>query len=210
MQIANPIYDVVFKYMMSDNKVAKLFLSAIIGEEIIELAFEPTEMQLSLQESITVLRMDFKATIKQLDGSQKVIIIEIQKAKLHTDIMRFRRYLGLQYSDVENSVIKEVYKNPNGNDTIIRDALPILSIYFLGHQLDKVKDVPVIKVERSYVDVATGTVLEEREAFIESLTHDSFIIQIPNIKGHRRTELEKLLYILTKAKSINRVEIDIF
>ncbi|NJN78328.1 MAG: hypothetical protein HC803_08385 [Saprospiraceae bacterium] len=118
--------------------------------------------------------------------------------------------MGLQYSDVENSVIKEVYKNPNGNDTIIRDALPILSIYFLGHQLDKVKDVPVIKVERSYVDVATGTVLEEREAFIESLTHDSFIIQIPNIKGHRRTELEKLLYILTKAKSINRVEIDIF
>ncbi|NJN78329.1 MAG: hypothetical protein HC803_08390 [Saprospiraceae bacterium] len=95
MQIANPIYDVVFKYMMSDNKVAKLFLSAIIGEEIIELAFEPTEMQLSLQESITVLRMDFKATIKQLDGSQKVIIIEIQKAKLHTDIMRFSSIFGI-------------------------------------------------------------------------------------------------------------------
>ena len=36
MQIANPIYDVVFKYLMDDNQIAKLMLSAIIGEEIIE------------------------------------------------------------------------------------------------------------------------------------------------------------------------------
>jgi len=34
MHIANPIYDVVFKYLLEDNKVAKLFLSAIIGENI--------------------------------------------------------------------------------------------------------------------------------------------------------------------------------
>jgi len=37
MQIANPIYDIVFKYMMSDNRVAKSLLSAIIGEKIVEL-----------------------------------------------------------------------------------------------------------------------------------------------------------------------------
>jgi hypothetical protein len=95
MQIANPIYDVVFKYMMSDNKVAKLFLSEIIDEEIIELAFEPTEMQLSLQESITVLRMDFKATIKQSDGSQKVIIIE----GYHSKVVKFLPQISLISAD---------------------------------------------------------------------------------------------------------------
>ena len=99
IQIANPIYDVVFKYMMSDNKVAKLLLSAIIGNEIIDLKLEPTETQLSLHDSITVLRMDFKATVQYENGSQQVIIIELQKAKLHTDIMRFRRYLGKQYAE---------------------------------------------------------------------------------------------------------------
>ena len=36
MIIANPIYDTVFKYMMSDSKVAKTFLSAIIGEKVRE------------------------------------------------------------------------------------------------------------------------------------------------------------------------------
>jgi len=29
IQIANPIYDVVFKYLMEDNKIAKLIISTI-------------------------------------------------------------------------------------------------------------------------------------------------------------------------------------
>jgi hypothetical protein len=43
MHIANPIYDVVFKYLMEDAKVAKLLISSIIGEEIEELDFRPQE-----------------------------------------------------------------------------------------------------------------------------------------------------------------------
>ena len=31
MLIANPIYDVVFKYLMEDSKIAKLVISSIIG-----------------------------------------------------------------------------------------------------------------------------------------------------------------------------------
>ena len=46
MFIANPIYDTVFKYMMSDTKVAKIFLSAIIEEKIVELDFASTERSL--------------------------------------------------------------------------------------------------------------------------------------------------------------------
>ena len=34
MYIANPIYDVVFKYMMEDGKVAKLSIPSIIGQEV--------------------------------------------------------------------------------------------------------------------------------------------------------------------------------
>ena len=33
MRIANPIYDVVFKYLLEDNKIAKKLISLIIGEE---------------------------------------------------------------------------------------------------------------------------------------------------------------------------------
>ncbi|MDR3308991.1 MAG: hypothetical protein LBS80_03455, partial [Tannerella sp.] len=44
MKIANPIYDVVFKYMMEDNKAAKKFISVIIGEEVTELDFADREV----------------------------------------------------------------------------------------------------------------------------------------------------------------------
>ncbi|AEE51875.1 hypothetical protein [Haliscomenobacter hydrossis] len=43
MLVANPIYDVVFKFLLEDAKIAKLLLSSIIGEAIEELAFLPQE-----------------------------------------------------------------------------------------------------------------------------------------------------------------------
>lgn len=43
MKIANPIYDVIFKYLMEDIESAKSIISAIIGKEIIELISIPQE-----------------------------------------------------------------------------------------------------------------------------------------------------------------------
>ncbi|MEM1120113.1 MAG: hypothetical protein AAGJ18_06660 [Bacteroidota bacterium] len=199
LQIANPIYDAVFKFMMNDNEVAKLLLSAIIGESIQSLDFQPTEINPSLQDSLTVLRMDFKAVMVTQNGAIKTAIIEIQKAKLHTDIMRFRRYLGAQYQDKNNSeVVKRVESQKKGVWIEHRKAFPILSIYFLGHSLENIPDVPVIKVARNYYDLATGEPLQAKEDFIESPTHDSYVIQIPYLKGNQRTELEQLLQIFSQ------------
>ena len=62
MQIANPIYDVVFKYLLEDKKVAKLLLSAILEKEVIDIEFLPQEYTTNLEEkSITIYRLDFKA-----------------------------------------------------------------------------------------------------------------------------------------------------
>ncbi len=49
MQIANPIYDVVFKYMMEDAKVAKLLISSIINEEVEKLKFRPQEFSTDIE-----------------------------------------------------------------------------------------------------------------------------------------------------------------
>jgi len=189
VEIANPIYDVVFKYMMEDNKVAKLFLSAIINQDIQELSFNPQERIVNLkQRSFTVYRLDFSAKIRTLDDNFKQVIIEIQKAKYATDIMRFRRYLGDQYQNKDN-----VYKVLKNNKEI-KIGLPIISIYFLGHRLDNI-DNAIIKVERKYYDAINGNEIGLKEDFIESLTHDSFIIQIPQLKDKRKSELEMLLSV---------------
>jgi hypothetical protein len=140
-----------------------------------------------------VYRLDFSAKIKTADGSYKQVLIEIQKAKFPTDIMRFRKYLGQQYASENNTTISTI----KGKER--KSALPIVSIYFLGHHLD-FETAPVIKVSRKYTDVATGEQLKNREEFIESLSHDSYVIQIPELKGKRRNELEKILSIFDQSQ----------
>jgi len=193
MQIANPIYDVVFKYLLDDNKIAKKLISLIIGREIETLELKPTEFRDDLEEkTLTVYRIDFAAKVILANGESMNVIIEIQKAKFSTDIMRFRKYLGGQYASAENSYFKDGRKK----------ALPILSIYFLGHSL-KNMDIPVIRVERKYFDNTTGEELAEKEEFIESLTHDSFVIQVPALQERRRNILEKVLSIFDQQGSKN-------
>jgi len=139
--IANPIYDGAFKYLLDDNRIAKIFLSALIGAEILELDFRPTEQRAVLEAfSVSIFRMDFAAKIRTADGRNRQVLIEIQKAKMAEDIMRFRRYLGSQYSSKENYVLRE---DPPEE----RVAMEIFTIYFLGHKLAHTEE-PVVWVKR--------------------------------------------------------------
>jgi hypothetical protein len=196
MRIANPIYDTVFKYLMEDNQLAKLLLSTIIDEDIVELVFRPQERTTEVgSRYLTVYRLDFAATVKNAEGETRQVLIEIQKAKLATDIMRFRRYLGEQYRDPNN--VQPA--GGSGNEGGPRQALPLLTIYFLGHSLDHTR-APVIRVRRESYDLTTGKKLQAKEPFIESLTHDSYVIQIPHLRHEHRTEVEELLQIFDQGR----------
>ncbi len=185
-RIANPIYDVVFKYLLSDNKVAKLLLSDLLGVDIISLELRPQEFSTdNEQKTITVYRLDFKAEIVLKSGEKLVVLIEIQKAKFTTDLIRFRKYLGEQYASKQNITEQ--------NEQIV--PLPIVTVYFLGYGLNNNKDIPIIRVKRQYLDNYNGEQLQGNEAFIESLTHDSIIVQIPALKHKHRDDLEKALSV---------------
>jgi hypothetical protein len=81
MEIANPIYDVVFKYLMEDNDIARLIISTIIKQNVISLELKPQESTVELKiGSLTVYRLDFAAKIETEQGL-KTVLIEIQKAK---------------------------------------------------------------------------------------------------------------------------------
>ena len=193
IQIANPIYDVVFKYLMEDNAVAKLVISSIIGEEIIELEPKPQErtrekVKIDTNESsITVYRLDFSAKIKVPNG-HKLVHIEMQKASLPTDIIRFRRYLGEQYIDPSNTI-----STPDGIK-----GLQIYCLYFLGQDLG-IYDAPVLEIYTNVKDAATAEIITKKSDFIESLHHKTWIIQISCLKERRRNELEQLLSVFDQS-----------
>lgn len=193
MIIANPIYDVVFKYLMEDTEIARRLLSKIIGEDILDIAVQPQEyVGRSDRFEVIILRLDFKATIKTKEGKRKKVLIELQKGKNSSDIMRFRRYLGDNYR-------KEDFSSKDQKDKL---ALPIITIYFLGFRLANVQ-TSVMKVNREYLDLITDKKIEAKEEFIEKLTHDSYVIQIPRLKKKVRNELEGVLKVFNQSYNTN-------
>ncbi len=186
MRIANPIYDSVFKYLLSDPEIARLVISTITELDIESVETRNIEQIGRFSPALSVFRLDFCARIRLANGETQLVLIEIQKAKFPEDIMRFRRYLGEQYAD-KNNVVHELK-----NGRTVKTPLPIISIYFLGHQLEGLP-APVIKVRRQYFDAITREELQFRAQFIECLSHDSFVIQIPLLKEPARTRLETLL-----------------
>ena len=186
MRIANPIYDVVFKYLMlEDLNIAKLVISSLIGKKVLELTPYPTELTANNEpvkntkrDSFTVYRLDFAAKIKESDGTERLILIELQKAKFMSDIMRFRRYLGKQYMK------KEHYYLVNSNKV----PLPIYPIYILGHKLDDFTE-EAIYIRRNLYNAITNEKLKiQKNIFIDGLTHDGLIIQIPYVNKTLETK----------------------
>jgi len=189
MLIANPIYDVVFKYLLEDIEIARELLSTILGEEIISLVLKPQETAAeSAGASVSILRFDFKAIVKTQSGEQKKVLIELQKAKQVFDVMRFRRYLGDNYRK------EDEVQDEHGNTE--KRPLPIVTIYFLGFPLDTIENAAV-KISRDYRDAITQELIEVREDFVELLTHDSYLIQLKKLTGQARTKLERVLQVFS-------------
>jgi len=160
-------------------------LSALLAREVVELKCRATERRHELTTSVLVLRLDFAATVRLEDGSQKLVLIEIQKARMPLDVLRFRRYLAAQYAEKSN-----VFTDGQGTTR----PLPIVTIYFLGEGLERTS-AAVLRVNRQYLDAATGEQIPLSEPFVEALTHDCIVIQIDRLRGRRRTDLERLLMV---------------
>jgi hypothetical protein len=101
--------------------------------------------------------------------------------------------LGSQYRKEEEVI------QPDGSSA--KESLPIVTIYFLGFFLSKTLPA-VIKVDRQYIDVLLGKTIEERHDFIECLTHDSYVIQIPGLKLDMKNRLEYVLSIFKQEKLV--------
>lgn len=195
--IANPIYDVVFKRLMSDLDTAKGILSVLLAREIVSLRFATIE-HVSSQVSgarAKLFRLDFCAVVRNADGQIFQVLIELQKAREMGDDLRFRYYLAIKYSTLEEI---ETADGPS------QEPLPIVPIYLLGYCI--AEDWPLaIHIRRQCRDAVASKVIrrEKWPEFIERLTHDALIFQLPKIAGPGATELEQLLSVFDQNRQIS-------
>ena len=182
--VANPLYDAVFKYLMEDDRIAKTILSALLKKKVVDVKIRRNEYaNLTRRESISMFRIDFAATVLDEDNQPHLMLIELQKTWLPTETLRFRRYLALQYNNEEN-----MRKEEHG-----KYAIPMVAIYLLGHCVGEIEE-PVIYVNHHAYNY-DGKKVEAGipDPFVESLQHDSIIVQIPLLHGRVNNRLEKVL-----------------
>ena len=189
MIVANPIYDIVFKYLMEDERIARTILSALLKKEVTDVKVRRNEYSNSNRENLSIFRIDFGATIQEPDGSKHLILIELQKTWLETETLRFRQYLGVHYANPENIL-------PESREGY---AIPMVTVYLLGHKVGDIEE-PVLYVRRHSYDYNDNLVTKGLpNPFIDSLTHDSIIVQIPRLHGQVNNRLDKVLSIFDQS-----------
>ena len=187
MKVANPIYDIVFKYMMEDERIARTILSALLKVEVLAVEVRPHEYSDDTHDNLSVFRIDFGATIRDAEGNKKLILIELQKTWLETETLRFRQYLGVHYSNPKNM-------QADGS------ALPMVAVYLLGHKVGDIEE-PVLYVNHQSLDYDGNIVTKGLpNSFVDSLTHNSIIVQIPRLHGHINNRLDMVLSIFDQSR----------
>ncbi len=188
--VANPLYDAVFKYLLEDERIAKTILSALLQKQVVAVEMRRHEYPNISRETISMFRVDFAATIRENNGEEHLILIELQKTWLETETLRFRQYLALQYNNKENM----------RKDTEGKYALPTVAVYLLGHRVGDINE-PVVYAKHKVYDYSGNEVkLKKPDPFVESLQHDSIIVQIPLLHGRVNNRVEKVLSVFDQSQ----------
>ena len=193
LHIANPIYDTVFKYLLEDNRIVKTLLYALLKKEVVEAEVRKHEYSNGARDKISMFRIDFGAKVREADGQLRLVLIELQKTWLETETLRFRQYLGAQYADPENI---------RHEDDGVTDGygIPMITVYLLGHKVGDIEE-PVLYVSHKSYDYDGREVFRGLpDPFVESLVHDSIIVQIPRLRGRVNNRLEQVLSIFDQSR----------
>jgi hypothetical protein len=206
VRIANPVYDVVFKYMMDDPTVATLFLSYLTGLHIDAIEPLPQEMVIGQKPGetaspaksplrLSTYRLDYGVWLREKNGGKgRIIIIEVQTTSAIGESMRYRKYLGYQYLDN-----RYYYEGFGVAGRVYKLGVPVFPIYILGTGDRMLGDVPVVNVVPVLKDAYTGEVLQAKSDFIDALFHEGIIVNVPALKGRRRDEREQMLSIFDQS-----------
>lgn len=186
ISVANPIYDSVFKYLMEDKRIAKTVLSALLKKNVLHVDTRRHEHTNTTRDNLSMFRIDFAATVEEADGNTKLILIELQKTWVETETLRFRQYLAAQYNAQEN-----IRQAEDGK----KYGVPMVAVYLLGHKVGDINH-PVVYVNHDTYDY-DGKMVEngKKDPFINSLVHNSIIVQIPLLHGKINNRLDKVLSV---------------
>lgn len=196
--IANPLYDIVFKYLMEDERIAKTILSALLQKEVLDVKIRPEDHSNKKRNTISLFRLDFAATIKDENGENKEILIELHKTWLETETLRSRQNLPFPYSNKGN--ITDVSNGKN--------SIPMVSVYLLGHRVGEIIE-PVVYAQHNTIIVQLpllqGKVSNRQERVLsifdqsKAYQQDKKVLKVDEDLYAGDAEMEYIVYRLQSA-----------
>jgi len=196
-KVCNPIYDTVFKFLVEDERVAKVLLGGILNKKIIsvEIKGHDCAYQSDKESNLKLLRFDFAGTIENPDGTKETVTIELQKASEPEEVMRFRKYFGLQMASESNAdAVTKHRRDKEKTPYIVKKPRHIYGIFILGHSLGKDFEYPLIKGNPVFYDEDNNVLNFKTQCeFLKGMTYDLYIIQIPFLPEKPKKPLEKIL-----------------
>ena len=211
--IPNPIYDVVFRYLMEDPDSAMIVLSTLINEKIKKLHLEPithsekneNQTKIEIQDPKTkddvyLFHLDFTAVVELPDGSEELIMIELQKASEPDDIFRFKRYISKNFQRKQE---KEITDPKTQAIETINKPIRLIPIFILNFRIENEINDLLIKTSRIKTGVFKNKNLQKHNEFIDNLSYDIWVVQLPNLHNvveddYKNDEYKKKLFILLK------------
>ncbi|MBI4649199.1 MAG: hypothetical protein HY738_22045 [Bacteroidia bacterium] len=211
--IPNPIYDVVFRYLMDDPESAIIVLSTLINEKIKKLHLEPithpekkkkpediTIEDPKTQDDIRLFHLDFTATVELPDGTEEMIMIELQKASEPDDIFRFKRYISKNFQKKQEEEI--IHPETKAIETINK-PIRLIPIFILNFRIENEINDLLIKTDRIKTGIFKNKQLQKHNEFIDNLSYDIWVVQLPNLHNisgeeYETDEYKSKLYTLLK------------
>ena len=206
VKVYNPIYDTVFKYLMEDDRAAKVLLGSILDKKIKVLSLKNNDYTIVTEDGVKIVRLDFCATIiDKKTKAEEVVTIELQKAFDEEEVVRFRKYLGRQYQDEANTIKITKKRRNKDEEYVVHKPMHIYAIYILGHGLGAGLEYSVLKGKYIFEDLDGKTVeIPKHHEFPNGLTHDLYIVQIPHLSDKPKKHVEKLLSIFDQRQVIDK------
>jgi len=206
--IPNPIYDVVFRYLMEDTESAKIVISTIINQKIKTLIPEPlthTEKDEALtdpqtNEVIRLFHLDFTAIIELSDGTEEMVMIELQKASEPDDIFRFKRYIMKNFQKKRPRTLTDPR---TGEAKEIDVPIRLIPIFILNFRIENQVNDLVIATNRVKTGIFKNHIFTQHNEFIDHLSYDMYVVQLPNLynikeEEYLHDEYKRNLYSLLK------------
>ncbi len=226
--IPNPIYDVVFRYLMQDYDSAMIILSTLINEKIKSLEFQPLTFakkltveehnkdvkkkinkhfekekqkiiaddslsdldknvaisEIAIKDPVTgkdvkLLHLDFAAVIEKENGEEEMVIIELQKVAMETDIFRFKQYIAENFQ--KKRKINKIDQD-TGQEIELELPYRLIPIFILNFKIeDDISDL-MIKTRQIKSGTFTDKEFDGKNEFIDHLSYELYVVQLPYLK----------------------------